>query len=85
MPQYQFTNYIFSKIDPAKKYSQFTYSDMTFEEMNCGYCQKDEILKIDGVFYLYKGSFHVISDNENYKPYIMFKDRNKIVKQIFNF
>jgi hypothetical protein len=78
---YEQTVYIFKAINPEKKYSNFSYSPLTYNEVNCGYCNKDEILYINGTFYLYSGEINN-HWTEKHPSIIRFKNRNKIVKEI---
>lgn len=55
MTLFETTTYIFKQIDPAKKYAEFTYQELTIEQLNSGDCQKGNIIEIDGIFYLYAG------------------------------
>lgn len=81
MKKFAFTIYKFKEINPEKKYSYFTFTDMKFEEINVGYCNKDEILRIDGKYYLYAGDSMLI-DSEKQPAQILFLKGKKTVKAI---
>lgn len=75
------TVYLFKEINPSKKFSQFTCSDLEWNEVNVGYCNKQEVLRIDGKFFMYSGEIHNDWD-EKQPPVIRFKSRSKIIKEI---
>lgn len=78
---FEYTEETFKKIDPAKKFSSFTFTDIAKQDIHL-YIQKGEVVRIDGVFYMYAGST-VRYSSEKTKSYILIKDRNKeIYKQI---
>lgn len=79
--KYEQTVYLFKEINPTKKFSTFSYSDMSFDKMSCVYCNKDEILKIGENFYMYSGE---IKNHwtEKRPSVIRFKKRAKVVKEI---
>lgn len=81
MKNFAFTIYKFKEINPEKKYSYFTFTEMRFEEINVGYCNKDEILRIDGKFYLYAGD-SIMIDSEKQPAQILFLKGKKTVKAI---
>lgn len=81
MKNFAFTIYKFKEINPEKKYSYFTFTEMRFEEINVGYCNKDEILRIDGKYYLYAGDSMLI-DSEKQPAQILFLKGKKTVKAI---
>lgn len=56
--RYRQTIYQFKQFDPTKRFSKFDYSEMNWNEVNAGYCQKNEILKIDGDFYIFAGEIN---------------------------
>lgn len=75
------TVFLFKQFDPTKKFSRFDYSEMKWDEINVGYCQKNEIIKIDGNFYIFAGE--ISNDWVEKKPSVIrFKNRGKIVKEV---
>jgi hypothetical protein len=78
---YEQTVYIFKSINPEKKYSKFSYTLLSFKSVTCAYCNKDEIVYINGTFYLYSGEINNYW-TEKHPPIIRFKNRNKIIKEI---
>ena len=72
---------IFRQFDPLKRFSNFSYEDLKWSEINSGYCNKEEILKIDGKYYIYAGKKYY-DWNEKKPSIIRFKNRNKIIKEI---
>lgn len=78
---YAQTLYYFRQIDPAKKFTQFSYSELNWNEVNTGDCRKDEVLKIDGNFFLYAGEKINYCKDPKY-PVIIFKNRKTIIKEI---
>lgn len=79
---FQRTIFTFKKIDPSKKFSQFTYYDYKFEEVNAGDCQKGMILKINGDYFLYSGDKDFTTSNKETVSTIVFKVGSKIVFQV---
>lgn len=75
------TIYLFKEINPSKKFSSFSYSDLEYSDVNVGYCNKQEVLKIDGKFFMYSGEIHNDWD-EKQPPLIRFKSRSNILKEI---
>ena len=82
MTLYQRTFYIFKKINPIKRFSSFSYTEITIGEMNLFYCNKGEILKIGNDYYLYNGESEFNTSNPIIQSKILFKQGNKIVYEI---
>ena len=79
--RYRQTVFLFKQFDPTKKFSRFDYCEMRFDEVNVGYCQKNEVLKIDGNFYIFAGE--ISNDWDEKKPSVIrFKNRGKTVKEV---
>ena len=75
------TVYLFKRLNPLKRFSQFNYSVIKWDEINMGYCQKDEILQINGSFYIFAGAIN--NDWHAKKPSVIrFKNRGKTVKEL---
>ncbi len=75
------TVYQFKQFEPSKRFSSFNYTDLTWNQVVAGYCNKGEILKIDGVYYIFAGEIY--NDwNEKRPSIIRFKQRGKTVKEI---
>lgn len=81
---YEYSVVIFSQIDPSRKFSSFTYYDKKgFNDVNCFDCQKDTIIKIDNIFFLYKGIKNYCAfSKEKAASKIRFKNRSKILIEI---
>jgi hypothetical protein len=76
------TIYIFKKINPIKKYSQFTYTDLNnFCDVSLCYCFSGEIVKIENNFYEFNEINEIIL-NAPEGSIIQFQDRKKIIKEI---
>jgi hypothetical protein len=78
---YAQTVYLFKKINVEKKFSQFTFTELKWNEVSIVYCNKQEILRIDGEYYMFSGE---ITNNwvTRRPPVIRFKHRSKIIKEI---
>jgi hypothetical protein len=75
------TIYIFQSIIPSRKYQSFTYIELTWNEANLLRFNREEIVKIEGVFYRY--SRKIFNDStEKLKSFIKFKNHNKVIKTI---
>ena len=75
------TIYIFQSIIPSRKFQSFTYIELTWNEANLLRFDREEIVKIEGVFYRY--SRKIFNDStEKLKSYIKFKNHNKVIKTI---
>jgi hypothetical protein len=79
--KYEQTIYIFKEIDPSKKFSSFDYTELNFNEVQIGYCNKNEILKIENKYYLYNNIKNYYW-YEKKKPIIRFLSNNKVIKDI---
>ncbi len=79
--KYRQTVYQFRMIEPAKRFSDFNYTELTWNEVVCGYCNKNEVLKINGMFFIYAGETH-FDWNEKRNSIIRFKKRSKIINEI---
>lgn len=79
--RYQYSIDLFRVINPAKKYSQFTYTPVdSFDDFHL-YMNKNEIVEMKGVYYQYAGS----KDYESIEPrksYIMVKQNNTVITTI---
>jgi hypothetical protein len=79
--KFQQTVYQFKQFEPSKRYASFDYTDLTWDKVVAGYCNKGEILKIDNLYYIYAGEIH--NDwNEKRPSIIRFKHRGKTIKEI---
>ena len=75
------TIYVFKQINPSKKYDSFTFIEFTWNEANLLRFNREEIVKIEGVFYRY--SRKIFNDStEKLKSFIKFKNHNKVIKTI---
>ena len=75
------TVYQFKQFAPSKRFTSFDYTELTWNRVVSGYCNKGEILKVDGVYYIYAGEIY--NDwNEKRPSVIRFKNRSKIIKEI---
>ena len=73
--------YQFKEFNPSKRFASFDYTELTWDKMQFGYCNKGEILKINGAYYIYAGEIY--NDwNEKRNSIIRFKQRGKTVKEI---
>ena len=79
--KYEQTIYIFKEIDPSKKFSSFDYTELNFDAVMIGYCNKGEILKIENKYYLYDGIKNYYW-YEKKKPIIRFLSKSKVIKDI---
>jgi hypothetical protein len=72
---------VFKQINPSKKYNSFTFIEFTWNEANLLRFNREEIVKIEGVFYRY--SRKIFNDStEKLKSFIKFKNQNKVIKTI---
>ena len=79
--KYRQTIYQFKQIDPSKRFLSFDYTELTWDDVVTGYCNKDEILKIDKFYYIYTGE--IFNDLNDKKPsMIRFNHRGKTIKEI---
>lgn len=79
--KYRQTIYQFRMVEPSKQFSDFNFTELTWNEVVCGYCHKNEILKINGCFFIYAGE--VYNDwNEKRNSIIRFKKHGKIINEI---
>ena len=77
---FEFSVEIFKKINPFKKFSSFTYTEIPKNEIHL-YLEKGEVVKIDNEFYIYAGE-KKMSSPEKTKSYVLIKDGKKeIYKQ----
>ncbi len=81
MKNYEQTVYLFKEINPTKKFSRFTYTYLEWADVQVGYCNKDEVLQIDGKFWMYSGTI-ANHWSEPHPSVIRFKSRAKLVKEI---
>ena len=81
---YERTTNTFRKIDPAKKFSECTYQEISWDQVNGGDCFKDSLLCIEGSFYLWSGEKQHYYSDPNQKSIIVFKNRAKVIKIIIN-
>ncbi len=79
--KFEQTVYQFKKFESSKRFSSFHYTELTWDEVVLGYCNKDEILKIDGNYYIFSGKI-LNHWNEKKPSVIRFKNRGKTVKEI---
>lgn len=80
--EYENVIYIWRQLDPSKRFNEFSYEDIdNFKDVNEGYCNKNEILLINGDFYIYSGEKKYYS-TENKKAIMQFKNKAKIIKEI---
>lgn len=79
--RYVQTVYLFKRINIEKKFSQFSFTDLKWSEVNVIYCNKQEVLRIEGEYYMFSGEIenHWM---ERRPSVIRFKNRSKIVKEI---
>lgn len=81
MSQHEQTVYLFKEINPTKKFSQFSFTDLEWNEVKIGYCNKEEILKIDGKYWMYSGE--IANHWDKPKPSVIrFKSRGKLIKEM---
>jgi hypothetical protein len=73
---------IFLQIDPKKKFSEFVYQDLQWDEVNAGDCRKGVVLKIDGIYYMYSRNEYFLTSDEFVKSKIIFKQGRKVYKEI---
>lgn len=81
MKKYEQTVYLFKAINTSKKYKNFTFTDLSWGDVHTGYCNKDEILRIDGKYFIYSGEIKNHWD-EKRNSVIRFKERGNIIKEI---
>lgn len=81
MSKYEQTVYLFKEINPTKKFSQFSYTDLNWSEVQIGYCNKQEVLKIDGKFWMFSGEVSNHWDEKS-PSIIRFKSRSKTIREI---
>lgn len=81
---FQFHIYIFSVCNVAKRFASFSYYDLpNFDSVNIGDCSKSNIIKIDGVYYIYSGEqIGTTSNKEMQKSKILFKSGRKVIAEI---
>lgn len=83
MPERLFeqTIYIFKQVNVERKFSTFTFTELKWEDVNLVYCNKQEILKIDGLFWMFSGTSSNLC-NQPKKAIIRFKARAKVMKEL---
>lgn len=82
MVRHERTKYLFRAINPAKKFSQFTYQEISFGEFNAGDCVKGNILYIEGVYYMYSASSFFYVNDPAYKSFAQFKNGRTLIKTL---
>lgn len=45
----------FRQFNPSKRFTSFTYTELEWDEIDIGYCNEGEIIKVDGNYYIYDG------------------------------
>jgi hypothetical protein len=75
------TIYIFKFITPSKRFNSFSFTELSWDQVAFGYCNKSEILKIEGDYYLYSGELN-LDLTEKLKSHIMFRKNGVTTKVI---
>ena len=72
----------FRVINPERIYAEFYFSDLaTYESINLGYCQKNEIVRIDDHFFRYAGAKEDLT-SKPLPSVIQFRKGKKLLKEI---
>ena len=80
--QYGYSEYRFQKINPTK-YSRLEYVEMDKESEFEWYCERNQVVKFEDTFYLFKGAFEKLSPSkETAKSYICLKHGRKEYRRI---
>lgn len=75
------TVFEFRQFNPSKRFTSFDYTELNWEDIVIGYCNEGEILKVDGIYYIYGGEKYN-ECNEERLSIIRFKHGKKIIKEI---
>lgn len=80
--------YEFKIFNPSKKFSSFDFTELSWDTINeiggiglLTYCEKNEILKINGLFYIYAGETYNDWYEKN-SSVIRFKNHKTVIKEI---
>lgn len=75
------TIYIFKRVTPSKKYTSFGFIKLTWDEAHLQFFNENEIVKIEGNYYVYSGETYNDS-NKKLDSLIIFQHRQKVIKTI---
>ena len=74
--------YRFKEINPSKIYSEFTFTDLKdYKDVDLSFCQNNEIIRIDGSFYLFARRIEELSAKQQ-PSVIQFCKRRKVIHEI---
>lgn len=71
----------FRQFNPSKRFTSFTYTELEWDEIDIGYCNEGEIIKVDGNYYIYDGVKYNDCNKERFSI-IRFKHGKRIIKEI---
>ena len=73
-----YTLELFKRIDPSKKFSQFSFEELNcFEDIRSDHFCKDSIVRISDIFYIYAGEKEFTAQNS--ESFVRFKSGKKTV------